>query len=278
MTRTPHDQFAKSYWEELLSRVGKVEPNRPIKAEAKYADIWFVPGSASENRQILGLVGRLVSYPCLIEPFRNPVAGSEVRDCLGKLFSLHRELQRQAKREKRRILEVALPKLWILSPSTSTDLRKAFGAVPQQSEEAGVYSLPAGYRAGIVVLNQLSITEDTLWLRLLSRGRVQEQAIAEVDALPDDHPLKESVLELLADLRTMLEEKQTQTEEEEELIMRLSPIYLRRRQEAIAEERRMVVKNLLKTRFGELDERLSAVVEPVLQLPPEEYIAILNDL
>lgn len=34
---------------------------------------------------------------------------------------------------------------------------------------------------------------------------------------------------------------------------------------------RQVVENLLKARFGELDEQLAGIIELMLQLPPQEY-------
>jgi hypothetical protein len=38
------------------------------------------------------------------------------------------------------------------------------------------------------------------------------------------------------------------------------------------------VENLLKARFGELDEQLVGIIEPILQLPPQEYAALLLQL
>jgi hypothetical protein len=39
-------------------------------------------------------------------------------------------------------------------------------------------------RTAIVVIHQLPETSETLWLRLLGRGSVQEQALIELQALP----------------------------------------------------------------------------------------------
>jgi len=38
------------------------------------------------------------------------------------------------------------------------------------------------------------------------------------------------------------------------------------------------VENLLKARFGELDEQLMGIIEPMLQLPPQEYASLLLQL
>jgi len=53
--------------------------------------------------------------------------------------------------------------------------------------------------------------------------------------------------------------------------MNLSPAYLRWREDTLQEGRREVIENLLLARFGTLDEELSRVIEPLLQLPPEEF-------
>ena len=38
------------------------------------------------------------------------------------------------------------------------------------------------------------------------------------------------------------------------------------------------MENLLKARFGELDEQLAEIIEPMLQLPPQEYASLLLQL
>ncbi len=60
--------------------------------------------------------------------------------------------------------------------------------------------------------------------------------------------------------------------------MNLSPAYLQRMEEARLSGQRVVVENLLKIRFGTLDEELSRVIEPLLQLPPEEFTRLLLNL
>lgn len=281
MTQTPHDHFAKAYLEELLSPIGQVTPNLPIKAETRYADIWFVPESVEESeRAYLGLLGKLTTTPCLIEPFRNPADEDQILDCVGKLISLRRELLRKANREKRTIPPEFMPRLWILVPSASVELRREFGANRRKRNwESGIYHHPNAYRTGLIVLHQLPQTPDTLWLRILGRGRSQKKAIQEFNALPDDHRMKEIVLELLTEWRTMIELRRNLTEDEEELFMNLSPIYLQRRQEwreeGREEERRSTIESLLMSRFNALDSELAGIVDRIATLPPNEFTPIL---
>ncbi|MFN6517366.1 MAG: hypothetical protein RMY29_023075 [Nostoc sp. CreGUA01] len=69
--------------------------------------------------------------------------------------------------------------------------------------------------------------------------------------------------------------------------MRLAPLYQQDREQAIKEGEqrgiqqgvqqgeRLVVENLLKVRFGEIDNQLQAIIEPLLALPPEEFTRLL---
>ena len=287
MTSQPHDQFAKELLGELLAPFGEVRSDLPIKGERRYADIWFLPNAATiAPRQDLGLLGQLVTLPCLLEPFRNPVDRAEIRNCLLKLLLLHSQLQRQAKRQKTTLLEADLPHLWLIVPTASADLRRSFAAAQPASSIKGVYLLPESYRSGLVVIHQLPKTIDTLWLRLLGRGTVQKQAIQEFTALSDAYLLRDSIGDILSSWRTTLEERGNLTEQEGELLMNLSPAYLQRKQEILEEgrqegrqegtlaERRTTIENLLKIRFGSLGG-LSALIEPLLALSPEEFTPLL---
>ncbi len=279
MTRFPHDQFAKQYLKELLSPLGEVETSRDIPGEVREVDVWLVPTSQPAAARALGLLGRLAANPCILEPFRNAVTPTEVRDCLLKLFELHGELQRQSRRSDSRLSEEELPRLWILSPTASESLLDGFRArLEEENWMRGVYFLGDSFRSAIVAIHQLPSTSDTLWLRILGKGTVQKQAIEELTALPLGNPLRSNVLELLTNWRMNIERKTTLTSEDRELLENLTPAYLEWRKEAVREGQRFVVENLLRFRFGELDEELSAIIKPVLELPPEEFTPLLMQL
>jgi len=236
--------------------------------------------------QDLGLLGQLVALPCLLEPFRNPVDRAEFRNCLLKLLLLHSDLQRKAKRQKTTLQEADLPNLWLIVPTASAELRRSFAAAQPSSWMKGVYLLPESYRTGLVVIHQLPKTVDTLWLRLLGRENVQKQAIREFTTLSDAYPLRDSIGDILSSWRTTLEERGNLNEQEGELLMNLSPAYLQRKQEILEEGRqegtqagqRLVVENLLKVRFGEVNAQLAALISTILTFPAEEYTPLLLQL
>jgi flagellar biosynthesis/type III secretory pathway protein FliH len=171
-------------------------------------------------------------------------------------------------------------------------LRKNVGTKLDESGNwvEGIYFLPEFQKAALVAINQLPVTEDTLWLRVLGKRGTQQQAIDELLALPKENPLRRNILEILANWRINVNESENLSEEDRELLMNLSPAYQRwqeetlqkgrqeGRQEGRLEERQQMVENVLKARFGSLDEELSGAIAPMLQLPPEELTRLLLNL
>ncbi|MBO3459169.1 hypothetical protein G7B40_027815 [Aetokthonos hydrillicola Thurmond2011] len=297
MTKFPYDRFAKDYLQELLSPFGTVETSRDVAGEVREIDVYFAPSpqSAEIDKQVLGLLGRFTTTSSVFEPFRNGVKRSEVRSCMNKLFDVFAQLEREAKRDNTTVNEESLPKLWILSPTASESLLDGFGAkLDSQNWISGVHFLSASLRTAIVAIHQLPVTPETLWLRLLGKGQVQQRAIDEVQALEADHPLRNKSIDLLLSLKTTLELNQNLDKEDRDLVMQLSPLYEQRLAEAkqqgiqigvergieqgMHNERRTLIENLLRVRFGNLDEQLAAIIEPLLALPPDQFTAVLIQL
>ncbi|BDA72969.1 unknown protein [Rivularia sp. IAM M-261] len=283
MTKFPYDEFSKSYLKELLQPLGKVETSCKVPAEIREIDVYFAPSSQPpQGTMQIGLLGRLALQPALIEPFRNAATRSEIRSCMGKLFTLFADMERQS---KTRILESGLPRLWILTPTAS---KAILGGLNANSDEdnwgRGVYFLGDTLKSVVIVIHQLPRTPDTLWLRILGRGRVREQAVRELEALPESNALRKKAIELLLSLKTTLEVREDlkKDKDERKLIMQLSPLYEQKladvRQEGVQVERRATIENLLKVRFGALDNELSSIVQPIALLSPEEFSPLLLQL
>ena len=220
----PHDQFAKNYLEQLLSPLGIVEISKEVSDETRQIDVFFSP-NPEPNPDYLGLLGRIVLNTVLIEPYRNPPNRSEIRNCLAKLLAILSELQRQAKRENQSYNEDNAPRLWILSPSAGITVLEGFGAKLDPDWPEGVYFLPSLYRTAIIAINQLPVTAETLWLRLLGRGKTQNQAVRELLELPQGNAFRENVLELLISWRVSMEINNILETEDREVFMTLSQTY-----------------------------------------------------
>ena len=131
-------------------------------------DVCFFPYAQVANRPSLGLLSKLASTGVAFEPFRNPVGPDEIRSCEAKLFDLHSELNRQAKRQQlRKQAESPLPMLWILTPTLAAATLDSFGAMTDvEGWGDGVYFFPPGQKTGIMVIHQLPETPATHILHL----------------------------------------------------------------------------------------------------------------
>ncbi|MEG3842661.1 flagellar assembly protein H [Microcoleus sp. herbarium14] len=317
MTKFPHDQFAKEYLQELLSPLGKVETSKNVTAEVREIDVWFQPTSvdAGEYVQSLGLLGKMAATPAIIEPFRNPVTAEGIFSCVVKLLNSRAELGRRAYRENQRFEERQLPmlRLWILTPTASEALLNSFGfRTPEESEGwgKGVYFLSEVWRVGLIAIHQLPKTPETMWLRMLGRGRVQQGAIAELTAFPVDASLRANALQLLYTLQENLQANTPTNpagdDEDQELVMAIVPLFQQKLQEAREQGlvqgvvqgvvqgleqgleqgkeqgreqgQRLILESFLQVRFGELDPITLTFVDPISALPTAEFTMLLVQL
>ena len=268
MTRFIHDQFAKDYLEELLKPYGEVQAASQVAGEIREIDVLFTPfPTQTTNVELLGLLGKLATTPAIFEPFRNPAGTEEICDCLLKSLEVRGALRRAAKREQTNKTKIEIPKLWILTPTASRNIISGFSETTKPDSLPGIYYLAKSLHAAIVVIHQLPQTQETLWLRLLGRGTVQKRAIDELAALPLNQPYVKITLELLYNLQKNLKINQSSQTEDQELIMRLAPLYQQDRELAKQEGEQRLIIRLLNRRIGEID---SSLIQKVQQLPVEK--------
>ena len=162
-----------------------------------------------------------------------------------------------ARENKRKNKDDEQVNLWILTPTLSDAILDSFNAKKDPNWEDGVYFLPSVLSTRIIVIHRLPVNSETLWLRMLGKGKVQEKAIEELNSLSKDNPYRDSVLELVSNLFTVLQlnkqKKQELTKEDQELVMKLSPIYTAR-----LEEREQI--GLQKGIQQELQQRISLII------------------
>jgi hypothetical protein len=289
MSRINFDQFSKSLLEDLLSPLGTVERSKEIPGEPKLADIYFIPASPLPSEtESLGIFGEIIATACLLEPFRNPPSDSAIRDCILKILWLHSDLDRQAERQEQSIPDDQLAQVWILASALSAPQLNRFAASSKPGGVSGVYWLGEALKTNLISIRELPPIPETLWLRLLGSGETQAQAIQEVLALPLSLPYRLQILQLLAQWRitTMELTPNIDDDEEEQVSMALSQAFLEweRQTEQRGEERgleqgqRLVVENLFRVRFGELDPQLTAIIPSILALPPETFTPLVMQL
>lgn len=264
MTRTMHDSFTKEWMQELLGDFGEVEIEKQLAGEVRNIDLVFFPNPiATPPLEVLGLLGKMVAQPCLIEAFRNPVPEREICLCRSKRLDFEEDLRRSSISKKQKISQKERPFLWILTPTFSEHQQHEFCVKHKPQWGNGIYFLPNPDKTAIVVIHQLPQTLDTLWIRLLGRGQVQSAAIAELIALPTDHPYRRETIHHLSILQIHLKTRQNKTKDIREALMSLSILYAHWREEAVLEgkqeERRTLALKMLAT--GATIEFVSQITE-----------------
>ena len=260
MTRLLFDEFSKNLLEGLLASGGTVQQGYTIASEVKEIDILFQPDpSKIHTLSGLGLLSRIAAHFCLIEVYRNPVSPANIRACLNRATEVELLQNREAKRSKTPQQPVVVPNLWILSPTASEALLAGFKAEPQPQWGQGIYFLGDSLQVAIVVLHQLPATLDTMWLRLMGRGRVQTQAIAELLALSTSEAFRKVSLQHLAKLQlTMKTRTRKLSKTDQALLDNLDPVY-------DAWEQETIQKGIERGRQEERQQMLSRTVPVLLQ-------------
>ncbi len=176
-----------------------------------------------------------------------------------------------------------------LTPTASEALLNNLGfRTPEASEgwEKGVYFLSEAWRVGLIAIHQLPKTPETMWLRMLGRGRVQQGAIAELTAFPIDASIRANALQLLYNLQANFQANTPTNpagdDEDQELVMAISPLFQQHLQEArlqgLEQGQRLILESFLQVRFGELDPLSLTFVSPISALPTAEFTMLLVQL
>jgi flagellar biosynthesis/type III secretory pathway protein FliH len=170
----------------------------------------------------------------------------------------------------------------------------------------GIYFFGEGFKTIIIAIHQLPITPETLFLRVLGKGKVQRQAVEELETLANDSPFLADIIQLVHNLIAVLSARQRQEQDidkdDQELIMKLSEMYQQQlaeikkqereegeqqglqkgrqegRQEGLARERRAMIESILQVRFGELDSELATIIDQVIAMTREEFTPLLLQL
>ena len=269
MTRFVHDQFAQEYLPQLFNNYGTVVSSANVTAEMRQVDVLFTPTKpVPTTPETLGLLGKLAQQSCLFEVFRNAVKPQEITSCASKLYDYQNQQLRLAKREKIELKLENSAMLWIISPTVSKAIVTQCGAIEIERFGKGIYICPPIWKTGIVVVHQLPVNLSTLWLRILGRDKVQETAIKELKSLSDTNPYRDDVLELIYNLLSIIEANRQKgeilDEEDQDFLMKLSPIYLNRLEEKKLEGQvetlRTNIISILEKRFQTVPSNLSSQI------------------
>lgn len=240
---------------------------------------------------------------CLFEVFRKSVEIHQIKECMGKLFDVENRQRREKRKNKDKLTNDEIPFLWILTPTLSENKLDSFRAeLNLNLWGEGIYLLAPSLNTGIVVIHQLPVNKETLWLRIVGREKVQQNAIEELNNLPKNSSHRDNVIELVCNLLAMLElnkqEGKMLEPEDKELIMKLSPVYLNKLaenkqigiqeglqigiqeglQQGLEIGQKMFIEGILVNRFGSIDRQLEEIIPKLLKISSIEIVPLLLNL
>lgn len=241
----------------------KLPPPEPLKIP-----VYCVPTGDTEITDELGLLKRFLEKKALFHAYFNEIEEFDIHDCLSVILTSFPEYNSQEKYtveyenflkenpdyldqfkdeedeededyyleqeadaiwiKDTWIREKYYPFSWVLVPTISESLIDGFGAELSSDWLEGVYFVAPAFRMGIVVIDELPKTYETLWLRLVTKGKVLLEAIDELEALRASNVLRFKALNALMTLRADLERERLVNSldgEDENLLARLTVIY-----------------------------------------------------
>jgi len=141
-------------------------------------DLWFIPdpGAAAERAR-LGLLGEMVSAPCLLEAFSQPPGPAQLYGCQEKQLALRRRLHGARSGHQP-------PMLWMISAGKPVNLLSRYGFTGVPNMPAGLYHVHEALRLTVVVVSELPLLRETLALRLLGARKTRQLALEDLAKLP----------------------------------------------------------------------------------------------
>ena len=218
--RTLFDEFTKRFLARLVGGGAQVETQATVEAEAQHIDMTSVPtAEGAAWRASLGWLGRMVEQTCLFECYHDVPSLEEWRDCVHKQSAWHQARRREARRLDKEI--PPCPQLWVVSAGRPDQVIARYGLVRMRGWPEGFYGW-RGVDVGLVVVRELPVQPDTLFLRLLGAGRTLSGALVE----GFNHPLliELGFRELVVALRLNMDDI---TEEDRAAMENLDEVYAR---------------------------------------------------
>lgn len=223
--RNRFDQLAKQIGKAVLDASGLTVIHAEIAPEPLHADLLHEPDPAkAAERKQLGLLGRLVALPCLLEPYSDTPSAEEFRACLAKQIAWWQQRTRRQRangkksgEQPRRKLED--PFLWILCGGAPNSILTNLQLKATSEWPSGVYmSGNDVLRVGIIVASQLPRQRTTLLVRLMAAGAALPEALEDLYALPPDAYERSITERPLLRFQRAVEQQPTRTPDEQEFL------------------------------------------------------------
>jgi hypothetical protein len=239
MAQYKHDRFFKFYVRVLYKSKGKTLKDIKVRNDEDLEiDCMFMSESSKWGwqQEDLGLFDRLMKkHPTIIVEHYSGYLNREnlnisitrknlywepKEEELIEAARLQLQLDKAARlpKEIRRQIENQNPFTWILAVNCSDKLLNLCEAKPLAEYGEGVYELSPLLRIGIVVIERLTESEDTLWLKMLGAKDSARWAFGRIGQLPstrrEKHDIISTSLKYCVYLKGLPTEALTQEEQE----------------------------------------------------------------
>lgn len=239
--RNRFDQLAKQIGKAALEVSGLTIVHAEITPEPLHADLLYEPDPAKViERKRLGLLGRLVSLPCLLEPYSDTPSAEEFRACLTKHFAWWQQRGRQHRADGRKSAgprrKPVDPFLWILCGGAPSSILTKLTLKATSEWPAGVYLFGNDVlRVGFVVASELPRERTTLLVRLMAAGPALPHAIEDLHALPPDAYERSAAERPLLHFQHTIAQQPTRTPDEQEFLNTMLKTWEELRTESLSE-------------------------------------------
>jgi len=172
----------------------------------------------------LGLLRRMAELArrCFIEQYSKTTSTDEADDALRKLFNFYYGLTKPAKgAQKAKRVSAPKPVLWIVSPGRPKKVLAGYCGMPDPDWPPGFYRCAPELSLWVVVLSELPKTAETRALRMFGKSAMQLEVLRELNALPLDDPQHEPWVDILADVRYLIEQVPSLSPEEQMIMTEL---------------------------------------------------------
>lgn len=233
----PHDQFIKQFVPVVLKNLFESQTSVSVQLSEELAiDILCIAIDHKSQVTIdssLGLLGRLVAiHPTIIiEHYSNYLDLEDIDSCILR-SAIYWELNKSKVDSSRKIrvtkdsvmnpnpLHLDRPFTWIFTAKCSENTLRRWNAIPDPEFGAHVYRLAApGLSMGIVDLESLPYSSDTMLLKMLGKAESAKQAFADIIKLDPNLELRNDIIEVSIKHCIYLEEVQPELTEEDLIFM-----------------------------------------------------------
>jgi Domain of unknown function (DUF4351) len=212
--KDPHDNFIKQFLPAVLKRLFDSRTGVPVQLPEKLViDVLCkaIPrGESVDVEPLLGLLGRLMAvHPTIIvEHYSGYLDLEDVDSCVGRsviYWEMHKG--QSAKSEKIRVTKSSAanrtplhpdrPFTWILAAECGENTFRRWDVVPAVEFGNGVYWLgPPGLCMGVVEIESLPVSLDTVLLRLMGRAVTAREAFEAVFRLDSQLDLRNDIIDV----------------------------------------------------------------------------------